>query len=79
MTTTYMTFTMDASKVKTLLDTNPDYFIFTVGADLVNDPENPEKQLAALAFTADAFKTGGEEPLAAAKGCPVPPCVAGGN
>ncbi len=79
MTTTYMTFTMDASKVKTLLDTNPDYFIFTVGADLVNDPENPEKQLAALAFTADAFKNGEPAPLAAVNGCPVPPCKPGGN
>lgn len=79
MTTNYMQFIMSAAALKSLLETEPDYILFNVGADVIEDPKDPEKKVAALAFVADAFKNIDNKPLASASGCPIPPCKSSGN
>lgn len=74
-----MTFLFDATSIKALVDKNPDYLIMNVGSRIIDDPGNPNKQLAVLTVDAQAFKDGAIEPMAMTAGCPIPPCKPGGG
>ena len=77
----YMTFLFDVSALQQLLDAGPDYVLVNVGSKIINDPDDPKNQLAALTVNAQGFKDGAAvtaPPVAQVPGCPVPPCRPGG-